>query len=554
VDRAFTPFSRLERPFAEQDWGLPAGADLEHQRRADASAYWRPREGSELRSEWSRLTTPDGFEGTRRLLDWNGGGVARTHVTWLDADGRLAGTRFARGGRGRLLADVSRAGRWIAPSAHLELDDLRTPGDSARGRDRVQDVSGQLASGAALRWRTSLGLGSRLDRHEAVRARTGQRATTLRAAAESPTGGAVGLGLTGQHRVTRDQAGGPQASADLASVKLRAEHRPSGLSGQIDVELTREADNRRLRALTFVGTGRGGYDALGNFVGTGDYDLVLVVSPVLERFARTATSARTAWQFGTSETWRGSRVEFTLEDEARRPGAPRIGDVFLSTGLALVDPGLSRGTIAQRLEGDLAPGSRVAAIYARAERRVSADRTFANFTQSSDQRTGALRWRVRPGVPFTLETQAQVQWQNATQQVPGVSVYSRTLVDETASSQFAWQARPALRMAGTLELDRSRPQGQREFTRTVRVGPDVSAGVGARGHAELALRRAFVSGPAAVSLLPSADPAGFARWDGTARFDLRLHETTTFGLSGTLRERPERPAAVTGRAEVRAFF
>src|SRR5215831_7264166 len=30
VDRRFTPFSRLEVPFAEEDWGLPAGADLEH--------------------------------------------------------------------------------------------------------------------------------------------------------------------------------------------------------------------------------------------------------------------------------------------------------------------------------------------------------------------------------------------------------------------------------------------------------------------------------------------------------------------------------------------
>jgi len=78
--------------------------------------------------------------------------------------------------------------------------------------------------------------------------------------------------------------------------------------------------------------------------------------------------------------------------------------------------------------------------------------------------------------------------------------------------------------------------------------------VGARGRAEVSLRRAFITGPPAVSLLPSADPAGFARWDGTARFDLRLHETTTFGVNGTLRDFPNRPLVVTGRAEVRAFF
>ena len=553
VDRAFAPFSRLERSFAEQDWGLPAGADLDHQRRGGASAWWRPAEGSELRSEWSRLTTPDGFSGTRRVLDWSNGGPLRTHVGWLDADGAQAGALFASSARRRLLADASRVGRFLTPSLHAELDDRHTPGTIA-ARDRVQDLSGELASGSVWRWRAALGFGGRLDRHDGASGGGDQRATTLHAAGETPAGHAFGAGLTGQHRVTRDLHGGPAAAADLASVKLRGEHRRWGLSGQLDVELTREADNQRLRVLTFVGTGRGSYDALGNLVGKGDYDLILVVSPLLERYARTATSARTAWQFGSSEVWRGSRIEFTLEDEARRTASPRLADVFLSTGLALVDPGLSRGTIAQRLEGDFAPGSHVAAIYMRAERRVSADRTYANFTQASDQRTGALRWRARPGALLTVESQAQVQWQSAIQEVPGGSSYARILVDGSASSQLAWQARPAVRVAGTLELDRSRPQGQREFTRTLRLGPDVGAGVGARGHAELTLRRAFVSGPAAVSLLPSADPAGFARWDGTARFDLRLHETTTFGLSGTLRERPERPAAVTGRAEVRAFF
>jgi len=68
------------------------------------------------------------------------------------------------------------------------------------------------------------------------------------------------------------------------------------------------------------------------------------------------------------------------------------------------------------------------------------------------------------------------------------------------------------------------------------------------------VRRAFISGPPALGLLPSADPAGAARWDGTARFDWRLHETTTFSLSSSVRERPGHRTVTTGRAEVRAFF
>src|SRR5262249_29458122 len=170
-----------------------------------------------------------------------------------------------------------------------------------------------------------------------------------------------------------------------------------------------------LPALACGGAGRGSYDATGNFVGTGDYELLLVVSPELERFGRTATSARAAWAFGSSEAWRGSRVEFTLEDEARRRGGGRLADVFLSTGLARADAQIARGVILQRLEAEVAPGSRAAALHARIERRVNADRTFQNFGQTTDQRTGALRWRARPSAGTSAEVEARVDWQRASQ-------------------------------------------------------------------------------------------------------------------------------------------
>jgi hypothetical protein len=554
VERNFAPFSRLERPFAEEDWGLPSGTDLDHQRRADATAYWRPRKDTELRGDVGRLETPDGYRGTRRAVEWTSGGATRTHALWLDTDGDLTGARFGAAGRRRLLADAARAGRWLSPSLRLEHDDRRTPGDSAVTRDRADEVSGEIASGSATRWRLRLGLGGRTDRHTADATATEQRATTWRAGAESPGGGALGVSASAQRRSVRDVASGSRSSADLASVRLRGERRPWGLSSVLDVELTGEADNRRLRTLTYVGAGRGAYDALGNYVGTGDYELLLVVSPVLDRFARMATSARAAWQFGSGETWRGSRLELTLEDEARRRGGPRAGDVFLRAEAALDDAALLRGSLTQRLEGDLAPGSHTAALHLRLERIVSADRTYGNFTQSSDRRSGALRWRARPTPVLTAEAQAQLQWQRAAQQVTAGANYERTLIEQNGTAQLVWQPGPALRAAGAVELDFSRPEGQSQPTRTVRIGPDLGANVGPRGRAELTLRRAFVSGPLAVGLLPSADPAGFARWDATARFDLRLHETTTFGVSSSVRERPGRAAIVNGRAEVRAFF
>ncbi len=555
VDRRFAPFTRLERAFAEEDWGLPRGSDLEHQRRGEAHAWWRPADGRELRADLARLSTPEGYAGTRRQLGARfSAGALGAQAAWLEADGTRSSLAFAHGGRSRLTGELRWRGRWWAPALRGESDRRETPSDTAAVSDRVRALEVELASGSRVPWRAAFAVGTRMDERDAGRSDARSRTRILRADLETPAAAPLGAALQAHRRDTRDETNGALVRQDLASARLRGDWRPAGLSGSLQIERTGEAENRRVRALTFVGAGRGSYDATGNFVGTGDYELVLVVSPELERFARTATSARAAWTFGQSELWRGSRVEFTLEDEARRRGGGRLADVFLSTGLALVDPELVRGSIAQRLEAELSPASRVAGIRVRAERRLNADRTFENFAQTTDHRSGSLRWRARPGTTTSAEAEARVQWQRAAQSFAAGAAYGRTLVDQVASALWVWQPGAQLRLAGALDLTLSRALGQGEATRTLRLGPDAAMGVGKSGRAELVVRRAFVSGPPALGLLPSAEAAGAARWDATTRFDWRLHQTTTFGLDASVRERPGRKTVVNGRVEVRAFF
>jgi hypothetical protein len=487
-------------------------------------------------------------------------GALAAQGTLLDADGTTSTRAFASGGRTRATGELRWRGAWLAPMLRGERDQLRTPGDTAGVEARVRALDADLASGSRVPFRLTLGAGVRRDQRDAGRSATRTRANTLRAELETPIAAPFGAALSAQRRDTRDESSGARIQQDLASTRLRAGWKPAGLSGSLQVERTGEAENKRVRTLTFVGAGRGGYDATGNFVGVGDYELVLVVSPELERFGRTATSAHAEWGFGKSEAWRGSRMEFTLEDEARRRGGGRLADVFLSTGLALVDPRLARGSILQRVEAELAPGSRAAAFRLRAERRVSADRTFENFGQTTDQRTGSLRWRARPAASTSAEVEARVDWQRAAQALAGGASFGRTIVDEGGSAQLVWQPGASLRVVGALEASWARPDPaspgapQAQATRTLRGGPDAAWSVGSAGRAELSVRRAFVSGPPALGLLPSADPAGAARWDGTARFDWRLHETTTFGINTSVRERPGHRTIVNGRAEVRAFF
>ncbi len=556
VEQRFSSFSRLERPFAEEDWGLPVGSDLEHQKRGDAMAWWRPAEGREVAGELSRLVTPDGYDGVRREVGarWGAGALA-AQAQWLEAAGEQSGLGFGEGGRSRATGELRWRGSWWAPALRAERDKRRTPGDTAATEDRVRSLDADLGTGSKLPFRTTIGAGVRTDQRDEGARESRSRTRTWRAEVETPGAAPLGAVLLANRRDTRDEITGALVRQDLASVRLRGDWRPKGLSGALQVERTGEAENRRERTLTFVGAGNGNYDSTGNFVGPGgDHALVLVVSPDLERFARTATSARASWSFGSSESWRGSRVEFTLEDEARRRGEGQLSDVFLSPGVAAGDTGLARGTIAQRLEAELAPGSRVAALKLRAERRVNADRSFQNFAQTTDQRSGSLRWRARPAATASAEAEGRVIWQRATQAQVSGATFERTLVEQAGTAQWIWQPDVQWKVAAALDASWARTPGQTEPTRTLRIGPDLGAGVGRAGRAELTVRRAFVSGPPALGLLPSADAAGAARWDGTVRFDYRVHQSTTIGFDTSVRERPGRKTVVTGRAEVRAFF
>jgi hypothetical protein len=555
VGQRFTPFARLEAPFAEEDWGLPLGADLERQQRVEASAFYRPRPGGELRAAGGRLETPGGFSSWRRSLEWSREGPLMTRARWAKADGRQDGVRFANGGREQMSAALAWRLPWIEPGARAATDERRFPSDSGRVGDRFREGVLELRSGRRLPWQLTGSFALRRDARLAGSDFTDQtEARTARLGVESPAGGAFGGAFQYQRRDLRALADVAGGRSDLASLRLRADDAARGIQSRLNVELTSEGENRRSRTLVFVGPGMGAYDALGNFVGTGDYDLVVSVDSALDRVSRIATSGRAAWTFGASDAWRGSRVAFDYETEVRRRGVFRGGDAWIAPGAVLGDPALARGALLQRLEAEIAPGAPAAAVRLRLERRVSADRSFANFAQTLDDRHADLRWRVRPGGAASAEFEARTQRQVAEQRVPAGPSYERVLVTHTGTSRLIVSPNPRLRAVLTLDGTLSRPEGADAFTRTLRLGPDVGVSVGPRGRVELTARRAFTAGPPATGLLPAADPAGFPRWDGTARFDYRVRQSTTVGLTYAVRAFESRRAQSTGRAEVRAFF
>ena len=555
VGERFAPFSQLERPFEQEDWGLAIGGDVEHARRVELTGFVRPSAGGELRVRAGRLTLPGGLSSWRRGLEWQREGGLSSRARWERADATQEGLRFADGGRERFTGELRLRLPWLEPVLRGESDERRFPGDTALTGERMREAGVELRTSARLTWHALAGWSLRRDGRLAAGSFADQsQARTLKLALETPAEARFAAVLNLQRRLIEPLADPRRSRSDLASVRLKGDDARRGLRGHLDVEITSEGENQRERRAVPVGPGKGGYDALGNYVGTGDYDLVVVVSERLSPVARAATSARAEWQASGQGMWRGTRAGFDFETESRRRGELRALDPFVSPGAALGDPALSRASVLQRLEAEIAPDSRAAALRLRAERRVTADRSYDNFAQTLDDRTLSARWRTRPGPRLGTETEARLRRRVVAQALSGSVGYARTLLEQTGTGQLVFTPDTRLRAVAAVEFTRSRPEGVREYTRTIRLGPDAGYAFGKRGRVDVTLRRAFVAGPPAVNLLPSADLAGAARWEASARSDYRVRESTTASLSLEVRERPGRTALTTGRAELRAFF
>jgi hypothetical protein len=452
--------------------GAPSGADLEHPQRGEAAGWWRPGVGREFRFGAARLTTPDGYAGTRRDATgrWQAGAWTGS-ATWLDAEGRTAGARFGRGGRTRTIAEMRWTGAWLVPSVRGERERREAPGDTAAVEDRVEalDADSRAARRRPGAWRSGWCAPRREGRgtHRVAHAHA-----HLAGSVRDAGGHAVRRRAGRQRRDTRDERTGALVRQDLASTRLRGEWRPAGVSASLQVERTGEAENRRLRVLTFVGAGRGSYDATGNFVGTGDHDLVLVVSPELERF-RTHRHER-ARRLGVRHervVARFTRSNSPSRMRARRRGEGRWADAVLLGGRALGDAALARASVLQRLESELAPGSRPA-FRLRAERRVGVDRTFENFMQATDQRTGRSAGARGPGPPRAPRPRGASRGSARRSRSRAVRAMRARSSSRVGRRSSCWQPDAALRAAAVVEATWSRAPGERTRTHLARgTGP-----------------------------------------------------------------------------------
>jgi hypothetical protein len=351
-------------------------------------------------------------------------------------------------------------------------------------------------------------------------------------------------------------------ATDLGYARLRQQLGVHLGEHEASLDWTGEAVERRLREVRFVGAGAGAYDSLGNFVGRGDYDVVLVATGTFDRIARTSGSYRLELRPGAALAessaagllFGDARVSLLAQASAGRRGGFTASDLFYTPKRLLIRDDIAFGTYTLRPEVQFGGRTRFAQFLFRLERRSSADRQFEGSRTLRDEWTEEARWRTRPG-PRWLSEVALRLGQGTAEQSGGGFGARRRLVTQAASAEATWLPTTEWRVGATFGLDKADVEDDGIVaSRVLRAGPRLVWSRGGRLRSELLVRRAVIAGGAVPALVPSGFPLLPDTWDYTFETSFRVRERANLVLGAQGRRPLERDFIHTARAELRAYF
>lgn len=569
-DPEFQSPGRLDPAFSEEDWGAPAGQPLTAQDRVAGAVTWAPRPQLELGAELAHLDADTDFAARRRRATVRVTGRLRLdgRVERVDnsRDDAAPGTN-AGGFRNKAVVATTWGGwRGFVPQASVDFDDRVSPGfsDSAAVRYRAWNVGASAPALGPFDLTAGFGL-----RHDATRAGgawlPSTRAVTGRLATTARLGGDVTAAVGVERRLRTPEAEGAPAEqrTDLGYARLRQPFGPRLGDHEVSFEWTGEAIEERLREVRFVGTGAGAYDSLGNFVGRGDYIVVLVATGNFARIVRTSGSYRLELKPGggldpgtpSGRLLGDTRLSLLVQASEGRRGGFTGADLLYTPKRILSRDDVVFGTYVIRPEIGFGGRTRWTQLLFRLERRSSADRQFEGAATTRDEWSEEARWRTRPDPRWLTEVVLRGTQGTAVQVAPGFGRVERHLTTQLASGELTWLPAAAWRVGVLGSLDRAElADDAADPSRVVRVGPRVTWTQGGRWRVETLVRHAWIGGGSVPALVPSGFPVFPDTWDYTLETSVRVRERVSIVLGGNGRKPVDRPFVHTGRAELRAAF
>ncbi len=455
----------------------------------------------------------------------------------------------------------ARVGRFEAGGAYSQESTERGEGD-ARSGSRFDEWQ----ASATMRWNQEKGriVLTRSDRaDETIQGSTRQdagRAVTwdLQAVDARP-----GRALEGRFiRRRLDLPGGGDARNDAANLIWTAQSVSGRIGHQLRADLATEETEERIKLIEFVGVGRGRYDSLGVYVGTGDYEVVLKPSGV----KRLERAMEASWRLdlapgrgGAGEPagqaldrlWKSSQWLLYLTSAARTAGSATDFWRDLPSLLAGRVSGVPLSSIRIRGEASALPESRIASPRLRFEQERSRSAQYQGIQSRKARDLVSFSVRSAPGKGWTLEQEMlgdrEEEWTRREEAPSQESVSGWRSLRARSSAWLRVGGEWTLRSSASLR--RRKRAGAEETILVGQLSPGVQWSAPPRARLDLSATRTWLDEGALE--IPGLEKPG---WTMRGQISIRLKDyldaTTQIDLDD-----PDRGRSVAGgRAELRASF
>jgi len=421
LDPKFQPLGRVDPGWYGYDWGIATSRLAGGNRRRSATLRNEPGLGFALEGAYETISNRRDLEGARSRFN-------------LRRTGRVAGSfDHSRAATRDRATGVEISGNRGVDAATLGLNLTRAETSVAFRREDSAQGKGRARTGLGFdEWRESAAwlLGDRRGRLEVSRAdrqnrdlggegRTpGDRSRTYEAhAAISPVGR-----LLDARYSRRDvfEHGGGTARSDIAGILWSQEEGQGRFSQQFRADLTTSQTDSRRKVIQYAGPGRGSYDSLGVYVGTGDYDVVLV--PIgtsslerrldgswrLELAPGRAESGGTETGGGIGRLWTTSQWILYASFSARTGGSAALFWRDLPSLLLARKEGVPLARHRVRAEASALPSARWLSPQVRIEHEKAESQAFQNVQSRTSSDLIAATLRSNPDPAWTFEQELQI--------------------------------------------------------------------------------------------------------------------------------------------------
>jgi hypothetical protein len=560
-DSRFRSMGRIDPSWYGYEWGISGTRLQAGDRRRSAEIRHEPGFGLALSGTFETLSNRRDLEGERTR--WR----LRRSGTIYGAFERLRGET-----RDRSSGETVDGGRNI-DDLRLGLRTRKLEGSVGHRRERdVKGTSSDRIGSGFDEWsiRTAYLIGGENGRVELSRT---ERQDRLAAGGDWTDGdvartwvGKVSFNRAGRllemqytrRDLFRDSGG--RSRSDLASL-LWSQNQAGGKFGQqIRADLNTSEEEGRVKSIEFVGENQGRYDSLGVFIGTGDYDLVLIPTgkTQLQRRmdvtwridlapGRGSGSVTTGWE----EVWMTSQWLLYATFSSRTTGSAAAFWQALPKLLLAREENVPLAAHKIRAEGSTLPGARWLSPRFGYRRERSRETLFENVQTARRKDLYSLTLRSLPKSGWTLEQEIEFD-----QDKEETSLLSR----ESSFGAVGWRSlrigmgawwRPV--QAWTLRINladrlRERIPSQQQFA-VIQLSPALQWVPRSRTRVDLRATRTWING-ASERILGLETPG----WEGRGNFSIRLHGSLDATLITEFRAPDGSKSRTSARAELRALF